>query len=87
MYFLKIPAVRWIVMLPAAVLAAMIAVLLVRLVNIIWVSGDPDQLTFFGLLERLSIVPGDLFLKWLSWRIGHLSRDAFMTSLHQDLYN
>ncbi|MCS4061748.1 hypothetical protein [Pseudomonas putida] len=69
MKFLKIPAVRWVVMLPAAILAAMIAVLAMRFMNDIWSSGDPDKLTFFGSIgEAIVSSIGCAVLIWVaSW--------------------
>ncbi|MFJ4443331.1 hypothetical protein ACIPZ8_14710 [Pseudomonas sp. NPDC089422] len=67
MNFLRIPAVRWIVMLPAAVLAAVIAVFAVRFINNIWASSDPGQLTFFGSLgEALVSCIGCSVLIWVA---------------------
>lgn len=48
MNFLRLPAVRWLLLLPAAALAALVMVFLIRLVNGIWASGDPNELTLFG---------------------------------------
>lgn len=67
MNFLKIPAVRWVVMLPAAVLAAMVAVLVMRFMNDIWSSGDPDKLTFFGSIgEAIVSSIGCAVLIWVA---------------------
>lgn len=48
MNFLKLPAVRWLLVLPTAVFAALVVVFLIRLVNGIWASSDPNKLTLFG---------------------------------------
>lgn len=48
MSFLKLPAVRWLLLLPTAVFAAVVMIFLIRLVNGIWASGDPNKLTLFG---------------------------------------
>lgn len=48
MNFLRLPAVRWLLVLPAAVLAALVVVFLIRLVNGIWASRDPNNLTLLG---------------------------------------
>lgn len=39
---------RWLFVLPAAVLGALVMVFLIWLVNGIWVNGDPNKLTLFG---------------------------------------
>lgn len=48
MSFLKLPAVRWLLLLPTAVFSAVVMIVLIRLVNGIWASGDPNKLTLFG---------------------------------------
>jgi hypothetical protein len=56
MDFLRKPAVRWILFLPAAVLASLVSILAIRFFGSFWSDPDAENLTLFGAFGEATVM-------------------------------
>lgn len=56
MDFLRKPTIRWILFLPAAVLASLVSILAIRFFGSFWNDPDPKNLTFFGAFGEAAVM-------------------------------
>ncbi|WP_181299001.1 hypothetical protein [Pseudomonas sp. Q2-TVG4-2] len=61
MEFLKKPVVRWIVFFPAAVIAAMLSIFVIRLFNGIW-AEPPGQMSFWSAFGESIVSSSAIFV-------------------------